>query len=80
MNVSVKVRTNLIPYPVIVQAADGDSEAINAVIKHYKGYIKALATKQLFDYDGNTYLCVDEGLRRRLDTKLITAILKFDAE
>ena len=72
-------KNSLIPYPVIVLAAGGDVDAINAVLKHYEGYIAVLSTKQLFDEDGNPYLCVDEGLRRRLETKLITAILTFDA-
>ena len=76
-----KTATNnhLVPYPVIVLAASGDVDAINAVLKHYEGYITALATKQLYDGYGNPYLCVDEGLKRRLETKLITAILTFDA-
>ena len=71
--------TNLIPYPVIVLAAGGDADAINAVLRHFGDYIAVLATKRLYDEDGNPYLCVDEGLRRRLETKLITAILSFDA-
>jgi hypothetical protein len=74
-----KAETKLIPYPVIILAADGDVDAINAVLKHFEGYIAVLATKQLFDEDGNPHLCVDEGLRRRLETKLITAILSFKA-
>jgi len=72
-------KNSLIPYPVIVLAAGGDIDAINAVLQHFGGYITALATRQLYDEDGNPYLCVDEGLRRRLETKLITAILTFDA-
>jgi len=72
------VKCNLLPYPVIVLAAGGDVDAINAVLKHYEGYIAVLATKQLYDERGNPYLCVDEGLRRRLETKLITGILAFD--
>jgi len=69
----------LLPFPVIVAATNGDVDSINAVLKHYEGYIAVLSTKRLFDEDGNPYLCVDEGLRRRLETKLITAILTFDA-
>jgi hypothetical protein len=69
----------LIPYPVIVLAAGGDVDAINAVLRHFEGYIAVLATKQLFDEYGCPHLCVDEELRRRLETKLITAILTFDA-
>ena len=72
-------KTSLIPYPVIVLAAGGDVDAINAVLRHFGDYISVLSTKRLYDEDGNPYLCVDEGLRRRLETKLITAILTFDA-
>ena len=71
--------SSLIPYPVFVLATGGDVDAINAVLKHYEGYIAVLATRQLYDENGDLYLCVDEALRRRLETKLITAILKFDA-
>jgi hypothetical protein len=74
-----KQATSLVPYPVIILAAGGDIDAINAVLKHYEGYIAVLATRKLYDDYGNPYLCVDEGIRRRLETKLITAILTFDA-
>jgi len=67
-----------LPLPVIVLAMDGDVDAVNAVLKHYEGYIAVLATRQLYDERGNPYMCVDEGLRRRLETKLITGILAFD--
>ena len=69
---------NLLPFPVLVSAMSGDIEAINAVLKHYEGYIAVLSTRQLFDEQGNPHLCVDDGLRRRLETKLITGILAFE--
>lgn len=31
---------NLLPYETIARAADGEPEAVNAVLKHYDGYIK----------------------------------------
>ena len=68
----------LVSYPVIVLAASGDVGAINAVLKYYEGYIAALSTRQLLDESGNPHLCVDEALRRRLETKLITKILTFN--
>ncbi|MEO1816095.1 MAG: helix-turn-helix domain-containing protein [Acetobacterium sp.] len=68
----------LVSYPVIVLAASGDVDAINAVLKYYEGYIAALSTRQLLDESGNPHLCVDEALRRRLETKLITKILTFN--
>ena len=44
---------------------------------HYEGYIAVLSTRKLYDEYGNLHYCVDETLRRRLETKLITKILKF---
>ena len=76
---SNRTRNNqLLSYPVIVLAAGGDVDAINTVLKHYEGYISALSTRRLFDKSGNLHLCVDEALRRRLETKLITKILTFN--
>ena len=40
-------------------------------------YIAALSTRQLYDENGTPVLCVDEEMRRRLETKLITRILNF---
>ena len=60
-----------------VSAASGDVEAINRILKHYEGYIAVLSTRKLYDEYGNLHYCVDETLRRRLETKLITKILKF---
>ena len=71
---------NLVPYPIIAAAAHGDAEAINTVLKHYERYISTLATKKLFYEYGNSYFCVDDELRRRLETKLITKILTFNVD
>jgi len=67
-----------LPLSVIVLAMGGDIDAINAVLRHYEGYIAVLATRRLYDERGRLHLCIDEGLRRRLETKLITGILAFD--
>lgn len=77
---STKIKStsnDLIPFPVIVSAANGDSDAINFVLRHYAGYIAALSMRTLYDENGNPHLCVDEELRRRLETKLITNLSKF---
>ena len=73
-----KRNNHLLSYPVIVLASGGDVDAINAVLKHYEGYIAALSIRQLYDERGNPHFCVDEVLRRRLETKLITKILTFN--
>ena len=46
-------------------------------MKHFEGYIAKLSTRTMYDEAGNPHLCVDEELRRRLETKLITKILTF---
>lgn len=68
----------LLPFPVIVAASNGDVDAINAVLKHYEGYIASLSLRRVYDEDGNGYTIVDEELRRRLETKLIVKILSFE--
>ncbi|MPN58752.1 hypothetical protein SDC9_206465 [bioreactor metagenome] len=75
-----KSASSLLPYMIIEAAASGDVDAINAVLKHYERYIAALATRTLYDENGNPHLCVDEEMKRRLETKLITKILKFDVQ
>ncbi|MBW4829546.1 MAG: helix-turn-helix domain-containing protein [Clostridiaceae bacterium] len=68
---------NKLIFPVIEAATEGNSEAINTVVKHYEGYIAVLATRKFYDTSGNPHLYVDEDLRRRLEIKLITGILAF---
>ena len=43
----------LLPLTVIEAAAGGDVEAINAVLKHYAGYIARLSMRELYDEYGN---------------------------
>lgn len=74
---TVNTEARLLPYTVIQKAAGGDVEAINAVLKHYAGYIAKLSMRELYDEFGNARWCIDEELRRRLETKLITKILTF---
>ena len=67
----------LLPFSVIVAATSGNIEAINAVLKFYEGYIAVLSTRQYYDDKGNSHWFVDEEMRRRLETKLITRIILF---
>ena len=32
----------MIPFPVIVRAADGDIEAVNQIVRHYSFYLPAV--------------------------------------
>lgn len=71
-------KANLLPFHIIKAASKGDIEAIHVILKHYEGYIATLSTRRLYDEYGQPHYCVDETLRKRLETKLITKILDFE--
>lgn len=64
-----------IPLPVILAASEGDERALNAVLNHYKGYIRFLAMRPMKDEYGNEHLYVDEDMRLRLEAKLLYSIV-----
>ena len=71
--------SGLVPFSVIAAAAEGDAVAINAVLKHYLGYIIALSTRSLYDGYNSSHRCIDHELRGRLEAKFINKILTFRA-
>lgn len=75
---ATRTENGLVPYPIIAAAVRGEPDAVNVVIRHYSGYIAACSTRASYDSFGNLSFQVDEELRRRLETKLIVAILDFD--
>ena len=64
----------LLPFSVIKAASNGEAVAINAVLKHYSGYISKLAMRRIYDENGRSMMCVDESLQRRFETKLMEGI------
>lgn len=68
-----------LPYGTLKAAAQGDPDAIAAVLRHYEGYIAKLSLRRFYDEYGGIYYGVDETIRRRLEIKLITGLLTFDA-
>lgn len=70
----------MVSFPFIVKATDGDIEAINYILKHYKGYIAKRSLRLLRDEYGNQSMVVDEALRGRMETRLITKILAFEVK
>jgi hypothetical protein len=73
-----KEEKHLLPFHIIKAASEGDAEAIQAVLKHYESYIAKLSTRKMYDEFGQAHYCVDETLRRRLETKLIAKKLAFN--
>lgn len=58
----------LIPFEIIEKAVAGEPDAIDAVLRHYTGYIKYLSK-----YKGY----INDDTQDRLKAKLVEAILKF---
>lgn len=67
----------LLSYSTIKAATEGNVDAINIILKHYERYILKLSTRMIYDKTGRLCYEVDEALRRRLETKLITKTLTF---
>ena len=67
--------SRLIPMSIIYQAMNGDELAISAVISHYRGYIRYLSRRPCRDTLGFEHLYVDEDMQRRLESKLIYAVI-----
>ncbi|MCC8162965.1 MAG: helix-turn-helix domain-containing protein [Lachnospiraceae bacterium] len=68
---------NLPSYHTICRASEGDPEAIQELLNHYRNYILKLSTRRLWDEYGQPYYGVDETLKNRLEMKLITVAVKF---
>ena len=66
---------NLISMPIIYEAMNGDELAISALIAHYRGYIRYLSRRPCRDALGFEHLYVDEDMQRRLESKLIYAVI-----
>ncbi|MBQ6273880.1 MAG: helix-turn-helix domain-containing protein [Oscillospiraceae bacterium] len=69
----------LLPYEIILLATSGDSEAIHVVLAHYEKYISALSTRAVRTEEGMARVFLDAELQHRLENKLISRILAFDA-
>lgn len=76
-NRAVHKGNGLLPYPVIVSASQGDIMAMDIVLNHYEPYIARLSMRTVYDDSGYPHTRVDEDMRNRLETKLISSILEF---
>ena len=52
----MKTTYPMIPFTVIVAATDGDTEAINQIVKHYSGFIAKRSLRPMKDEYGNQHM------------------------
>lgn len=60
--------SKLHPYETIVQATDGEPEAVNAVLSHYAGYIR---------YYSRIYGYYNADMEDYIKSKLLASLSKF---
>lgn len=65
---------NALSYELIERAVSGDETAIKRIISIYEPYINTLASKELYDAEGNEYIGVNVDLKDHLVRKLISLI------
>lgn len=65
----------LLPSSVIQAAKAGDAEAIGTVLHYYDGYMNSLCQRRSYTPDGQYQVVIDQYMKRRLEIKLITAIV-----
>ena len=63
---------------VIHTAQAGDAEAMDCILRYYEGYINKLCTRKFYDEYGHAYEGLDEYMKRRLEIKLIHAIVTMN--
>lgn len=64
-----------LPLSVIHAAQGGDAEAMEQILRYKEPYIRSLCTRTLYDENGCPHVCLDEYMKRRLEIKLIQAIV-----
>lgn len=72
-----RIMKRVLPFDVIQSASQEDIEAINKILKHYQGYMVALATRRLYDEQGEVVFVLDKELYRELEAKLTAKMLVF---
>lgn len=66
-----------IAFEVIEDAIGGDAVAINQIIDYFQPYINSRCRRKFIDESERTRYGIDEYMKRRMETKLITKILGF---
>lgn len=67
-----------IEYEIIQKAIAGDVVAINQIVEYFQPYIKSKCKRKFIEELGKEHYVVDEYMKRRMETRLITKILDFE--
>jgi len=68
--------SRLVPFEIIEGAMARDPDAFAYILKHFEGYLITLSTRESVNDYGRPVVWVDYDLKRRLENKLISTIIK----
>lgn len=77
MQTTEKKKREPIAFPIIESAIAGDAVAINQIVDYFQPYINSRCRRKFIDDEGRSHYGIDEYMKRRMETKLITKILDF---
>ena len=63
-----------VEFQIIEAAISGDAEAINKIVDYFQPFIKSKCRRKFLDDAGQVHYEIDEYMKRRMETKLITKI------
>lgn len=69
-----------VAFEVIEAAIAGDVVAINQIVDYFQPYINSRCRRKFIDESGQVKYGIDEYMKRRMETKLITKILSFEIQ
>ena len=69
-----------VAFEVIEAAVAGDVVAINQIVDYFQPYINSRCRRKFIDESGQIKYGIDEYMKRRMETKLITKILSFEIQ
>ena len=67
----------LVPFAIIREAKEFDTEAIEFVFRHFEGFITSKCRRSYIDEQGNARSYVDDDLRYQAEIALFRAIAGF---
>lgn len=73
----MKNKQKVLTFTIIVLATEGDTLAIEQVLHHFELYINKLSQTIFLDEFGNSYIYIEDDIKRVLEAKLVMAILNF---
>ena len=80
MNKQMEGTPKLLPFAIIVQAVNGNLEALEKAVAYFEPYILHLAQKPTTSKQGLPLVQVESEKVSSLEARLVTAIINFDSE